>query len=758
VINIIKLLLICTFIYSCSKQNGTVYIKGLKGPVYIIRDSNGVPHITATTNNNDVFVGLGYIHAQDRFWQMEYQRRIASGRLSEIFGAETIKEDKFLHTWGFYRSTVAEWSHLNQPTKDSVSAYTSGVNAFIAENNFPLQIKILRYKPEKWSNYDSIVWQKMMAFNLQNSWITKLDNLAIAESQGESKISQFYPPYPQNAPTILSNADLIQSNLPTVDKYLSSESFNPVHKKYMITEAKQIIQRLGFEPFAAKGSNSWVVSGKMTKSGKPLLANDTHLQLSSPTLWYLAELKGPTLHVTGATIPGFPGVIIGHNDHITWGVTAAYNDVQDLFYISPTTKTHTIVEKIKIKESDTIDYKIILSQHGPVISTDNSAIESMGPNLHLAIQWPALESDDTTVQSMLQLQYANNWDQFTTALGDFVAPSQNFIYADTLGNIGYFLPGRLPIRHGFSGEFPVSESLNWAGYIPLKEHPQVYNPPEGFIVSANNKITPDSYKYSLANRFDAAPYRAERIIDLITKNGKLDKTQFENFQQDSMSYLWRNISPVLLTTKPLDNNSKKALEILAKWDGNCTTNSIGATIFAYWLQQFKPLVPYKSTFGAAALPTYQYLKTTLANPSQAKFLSTSLSLAINKLTQEQDNWQWGAVHKAYFKELALGQSKLLGFIWERSIATPGAYDTVNVGAYNSKTLNQIYGATYRQVIDLSSLESSSYIYPMGQSENVFSDNYANLLKKWADGKYITIKNNNAPCNPKNDNCILLLPG
>lgn len=761
---ILSVATISTISCAKSKTNGTVYINGIQGPVYINFDQYGIPHILALASDNDSLVALGYVHANDRFWQMEYQRRVGAGRLSEIFGKDTVKEDKFLRTWGFYRASVSLWPNLSPQTQKMISAYTAGVNAYISQNDFPMQVKLLRYTPESWNNYDSIVWQKMLAFNLQNSWISKLDNLYIAESYGINSINKFIPPYPKNGPTILNSNEIDDKSNISYKPFVPQKP-QPVHMNNVTTldnnDMRDILHNLGFEPFEEKGSNSFVVNGTMTKSKKPLLANDTHLNFSSPIFWYLADINGPNLHVIGATIPWLPGVIIGHNENIAWGITAAYNDAQDLFIIPNSESTETIIEQIKIKESDPINYKVEITEHGPIISNDNKAIESIGFGKKFALQWPALESNDTSIQSVLLLNYASNWSQFLAAFHNFVSPSQNFIYADTKGNIGYLLPGKLPIRQDFTGEFPVSNNKKWSGFIPFDELPHSFNTPKGYYVTANNKIVPDTYKYILANRWDVPPYRAKRIIDLITSSQNLDINKFEEFQQDNISYLWKDLSSILLNTAPSDQNSKNALLILSKWDGNTRTDSIGATIFAYWLQQFKTLVPYQSPFGDKSLPSYQYLISTLSKPKQSIFLSSSLDKAINKLIKErgqnQKNWQWGDVHRAYFSELALGQSKLTGWIWERNISSPGGYDTVNVGAYNSKTFNQYFGANYRQVIDLANMESSVYVIPMGQSEEVLSKNYADLLDFWAKGEYITIKRIKSPCDPDQANCLLLLP-
>lgn len=747
-----------------TQTNGIIYVKGLQGPVFVQRDQYGVPHILAEKSDQDAFFALGFVQAQDRLWQMEFQRHVTSGTLSEIFGSKTVPQDEFLRTWGFYDAAKAAWPAFDPSTKAIVTNYTAGINAYIQLGNLPLQILLLHYHPTPWTVYDSIAWQKMMAWQLQTSWEQKIKNQIIATAYGANKIPSFMPPYPASAPTTLSSADLIQSgilhSIPiTMNKEPTpSTPGNLPSLSTTLALAQEVHNELGYMNVPGKGSNAWVVSGKFTQSGLPLLANDTHLQLTAPSLWYLVEMRGPTLHVTGASIPGLPAIVVGHNDNIAWGVTNGYNDAQELFIIPSAATTTTMGEVINVKGEKPIHFNVEISNHGPIISNVTPHLKDLP--MRLAMQWPALQANDTTLQSFLDLQYAKNWADFTNALKYFVAPTQNFVYADTKGNIGYYYPGKLPIRKGYSGMLPVEAKYNWSGYIPFNALPHVYNPPEGFIATANNAVAPTSYPYSLTFRWPAPPYRVERIRDLLTHNGILTPDKFMAFQQDTTSYFWQDLQPSLLTTKPLDGASKEALTILSQWDDQFSLNSEGATIFAYWLQQFSSLWPKPLAFGDKWLEPL-YLKQALADPKMQGYLSQTLSSAMQALMKERgsnpDNWQWGQVHHAVFNELGLGQSKLIGWIWQRSIPTPGGDYTVNVGTYDPHTFTQVEGATYRQVIDLANLAHSYYIQPLGQSENIFSKYYSNLMKMWRNGQYVQMTQYDQPCNPNSQNCLELLP-
>ena len=744
-----------------TQTHGIIYVKGLHGPVFIYRDHYGIPHILAKTNDKDAFFALGFVQAQDRLWQMEFQRHVVTGTLSEIFGKKTIAQDEFLRTWGFYRAAKAAWPALDANSQAIIKSYTAGVNSEINNGHLPVQILLLHYHPKPWTVYDSIAWQKMMAWQLQTSWQQKIKNYIIAKHEGVNKIPYFMPPYPSSAPTTLSTQDLIQSHLITprdIPRKNNEEKSLSLSLTKSLKIAQNLHKELGYLDFPGKGSNAWVVSGKFTQSGMPLLANDVHLQLTAPSLWYLVEMKGPHLHIIGASIPGLPCVVIGHNDHIAWGVTDGYNDAQDLFIIPPGEKTKTINETINVKGSKPIHFTVHISSRGPIISDVTPNMKELP--VKLAIQWPALEPGDTTIQSFLKLQYAKNWPDFENSLRDFVSPTQNFIYADTAGNIGYYYPGKLPIRAGFSGELPVNNKDHWDGYIPFDQLPHVYNPKEGFIATANNKVASNAYPYSLTFRWSTPPYRIERIQDLLKNGGTLNTKKFKEFQHDTVSYFWKDLKPELIKTKPLDQSSKEALIILQHWDGNFSLTSRGATIFAYWLQQFHALWPKSLAFGDKWLEPL-HLKEIFSNDKMQPYLSKSLAQAMSELITAQgnnpNNWQWKKTHKAVFHELGLGQSKLVGWLWKRAISTPGGDYTVDVGTYDPNSFVQIAGATYRQIINLGNLNRSYYIQTLGESENFFSRYYSNFLKMWRNGNYAQMKQYDSPCNPKASNCIELLP-
>lgn len=735
-----------------TKTSGQLLLSGLYGPVSVTRDQMGVVHIDAQLDDHDLYFALGYVHAQDRFWQMELQRRIAQGTLSEILGEAALSKDEFLRTIGFYRAAQQGLQCYDEETRAIIRSYTAGVNAFMAQSKYPLEIRLLRYRPQPWSEEDTVAWSKMVAWDLQNTWQEKINNYMI-QHRTPQWASQATAPYPASAPTIISKEEWAavlgsKSHAMTSDNNTETPSSSTALTQTLQElqqKAESVQQSLGMQPSPSKGSNSWVISGKWTQSGKPFLVNDPHLRLQTPGVWYLAELKGPHKHVIGATIPGSPGVVIGHNDFIAWGVTNVNPDVQDL-YIEPQDAPLTTREEI-IQVRGQSPHRLVVreSQHGPLISDLTQAGRVAE---RVAFKWTALDPKDTTLMALLKISDARNWSEFVNVLRYFVAPSQNFIYADRKGNIGYYLPGRFPIRRGWSGALPVPADgkHEWEGYVPFEQLPHVYNPPKGYIVTANNKPVPDNYPYELTFRWFTAPYRAERIIDLIEQKTHHDRASMQWMLKDVQSYLWRDFSPLLLNT-PVDDDPRmrQILEELSHWDGVMTADSKCAAVFGVWYGYLREAfnrhldLPYANRHNPGPLMMLQALKDNSpwcqekgisdCRDLQRKTLQKTL-LTLNERFNSPKDWKWGDVHHAHFSLLGLGEVKALGWLWNRSVSTGGDDFTVNVGPYDMNTFQQTEGAGYRQIVDLSDFNQSQFGIAMGQSGSLWSTHYSDLLMDW----------------------------
>ncbi|MFN3335543.1 MAG: penicillin acylase family protein, partial [Caldilinea sp.] len=404
------------------------------------------PHIFATTDH-DAFYGLGYAHAQDRLWQMEMNRRIGAGRLSEILGETTLSIDKFQRTMGYYRAAQADLAIIEPRSRQALEAYAAGVNQWLGEDHtLPPEFILLGLKPEPWQPADSLVWQKMMSWDLGGNYKLELLNQRLVQALGPERAAQILPDYPPNGIIILAHVeidDAAAAHLSEIDRALEID-----------------FGRGGRE----SGSNNWVIAGSRTESSMPILANDPHLGTSIPSIWYLAEMQGDTLHAIGSTFPGLPAIVIGHNERMAWGVTNVGPDVQDLYVerINPANPNQYEVdggwqdmaifeEPIVVKGKDEpIRWAARSTRHGPLISDVSDA------GSPLALQWTALQPEDTTIDAFIGLNYAADWEDFTDAMAKFVTPSQSFVYADVEGNIGYYAPGKIPIRvDGHDGRVPV---------------------------------------------------------------------------------------------------------------------------------------------------------------------------------------------------------------------------------------------------------------------------------------------------------------
>ncbi|GGR02559.1 penicillin acylase family protein [Deinococcus ruber] len=731
--------------------SGTLTLRGLKGEVSIVRDRWGVPHIRAQASDEDALYALGFVHAQDRMWQMEFQRRVAQGRLSEVLGAAALPKDKFLRTWGFYRAAQAALPALSARSRSLISAYTAGVNAGIAQDRLPLEFRLMRYRPERWTDVDSIAWSKLMAYDLGGNWDDELTGQRVLSKLGAAGLNAVLPPYPANAPTILSSQEL---NLPSVARptpaplatsSLPADALRQLHAQLAAAAS------LGFINAPGKGSNDWVIGGQRTQSGKPILADDPHLSLSAPMLWYLADIQGPTLHAIGASIPGLPGIVIGRNDHIAWGVTNVNPDVQDLFIEPAGARLQTRTEVIKVKGQPPVNYPVQTSAHGPVVASSSDWQD--GQQRAVTLQWTALEDGDTTFDSFLGLNYAQNWKQFTAALSSYVAPSQNFVYADTAGNIGYYAPGRVPIRTpGWDGSLPVPDDSahRWTGYIPFAQLPHVLNPTDGLVVTANNKVTPDSYKPFLANnRVWAEPYRAERILQRLDTGKPLTLDDVASTQLDTVSLVWKGLEPYLLQTQPKDDLSRTALDLLRGWDGNETLSSVQASVFEAWLMKLEEMaqdeVPDVRLTSFAVLNQLKTGGALCRNASAnlgscADELAASLQAATTDLSKRMGTdpsaWAWEKLHSSLSAHGAFGSVGAIAWIWNRGIATPGGTNTVDVARPDSGTFHQTHAPSYRQIIDLSDMNRSRFIGTLGQGGNPIGSHYADMQPMWRGGQYI----------------------
>jgi penicillin amidase len=626
----------------------------------------------------------------------------------------------------------------------------------------------------------------MMAWDLSKNYSLELLRHDLLARVGADRTAELLPPYPAAGLTILSARDMPwMKSTARVSQPLAREprlAAEPGQRSsWLDAFASTPLPGTG----DALGSNNWVVDGTMTASGRPLLANDPHLGAQIPSLWYLAHLSAGDFDVIGATLPGAPAIAIGRNRYIAWGETNVMGDVQDLFRerLDPTgtraefrgaqEPLQIVKERIGVKGVEPVTIEVRISRHGPLISdainANNAAsarVPRPAPLEPLAFRWTALDREDTTVQAFLNLNQARNWSEFTRALKDFVVPAQNFVYADVEGHIGYYAPGRFPVRAGGNGASAVegwTGAADWAGWVPFEELPHAFDPPEHFIASANEKLVPDEYPHALGGEW-TEPYRAQRIIDLLTRKTAVKPDDFAMMQSDTVSLHAQALLPVLLgRIHPADTRDQQAVAILRQWNGDSRGDSAAAAIFQAWYFELVPALvldklgpqltasyqeldrsSYVSrfvahTFAAADNPWCDEEQTQARRSCDDRVLAAlhaGLDKLSSRLGSDLSRWRWDDVHTAVFAHTTLDTVPALGRLLRRTAPHGGDWSTLNVGpVFAPRPFEQHSVPGYRQIIDLSPANDSRFLEAVGQSGNVFSPHYDDALRAWSMGRY-----------------------
>jgi len=735
---------------------GETTVAGLSAPVEITRDANGIPHIYGKTEADGWF-GLGYAHAQDRLWQMEFNRRIGAGRLSEILGEKGLKTDKFLRTLSVYHYAKQNYANEKPETRAIYQAYAAGVNAFISDPKGPLppEFHVLGVKPAPWTPADSLVWSKMMAWDLGANWANEILRLRLLKEGdlSQQQISELFPPYPGDAPVTLPDLASFYDGIDLPLKQFADAS-----------------QELVPEP--GNGSNNWVVSGERTASGKPLLANDPHLGLAAPPVWYFAHISTPEVSVIGATLPGIPGVVLGRNKRIAWGFTNTGPDVQDMFieklvggqYLTPDGPAdfETREEIIKVKDGEDVTLNVRISRHGPIISDVlEPAAKVVGDGHVMAFAWTALRDDNTTATAILESNKAQNWAEFVESMRSFDVPQQNMVYADIDGNIGYYAPGRIPVRHPdneIRGFMPVpgwDAKYDWQGYIPFDELPHTYNPSQNYVATANHKVVDKNYPHFITGEW-SAPFRARRIESLLTGRDKHSIGSFRQIQGDIKSLYATDLLPRLLSAKPEGDDAVRAHKLLSSWDGTMDRLHPEPLIYNSWMRELGALI-YADELGDM-FKTYQDSRSifmsnvllggqehwcdnvgTPAKESCDDMISAALVKALADARERTGNndmttWRWGEMHYAHSDHNPFTHVGGLSDLFDISIPNSGDGFTVNVARHkiadDTHPWRQFHGPSLRAIYDLSNLDNSRWIHSTGESGNALSEFYGNFTEMW----------------------------
>ena len=737
--------------------DGALRLPGLHAPAEALRDRWGIPHIYAA-NDHDLYFSQGFVHAQDRLWQMELNRRTACGRLSELFGEVALGTDRTARTFGFHRLGEADWNACEDGVRQATAAYAEGVNAYLVhpQARMPLEFSLLGHKPEPWRPVDSLAFSRVMIWQLSHAWYGELLRAQIAERVGGEHAAELEIHYPPTNPLTL-----------------------PEGIEFNLLEPGGALRRAS-GPFLQRaiGSNAWAISAARSASGAPILCNDMHLALMLPSLWYIVHLIAGDTEVAGVSLPGVPMVLVGHNAHIAWGMTLAFTDCEDLFVEEFVDTTHyrfagdvrqaqVIPEAIRVKGRPQPHIEsVTLTHHGPIISDVISA-----PGQRIAVQSMALRPSQA-MSGWYRLDQARGWDEFVEAMRRIEAPQLNVAYADTSGNIGHWVTGRVPVRARGHGMLPApgwSGEYEWTGEVPFEEMPHALNPKQGFLVTTNQRIVGDEYPHFLGSVWMNG-YRARRITDVLAGKPRMSLDDCASLHLDFTCLPGLEFGAALRGLRSPDPAIQSALELLSAWDGQLTPGSVAGCLYEvtrYTLvrnllepglgadlatrlmgQGFHPLLLASHEFYGH--DTVAMLRM-LADPGswwvrqaggREAVLLRSLGQAIvwleAHLGSDVSAWEWGKIHRAIWPH-ALGLQKPLDQVFNLGpVPIGGDTDTPcqTAIAPDDPYDNKSWAPSFRQIVDMGDLTTARIIHAPGQSGQLGSPHYGDLIGPWTRGEYL----------------------
>ncbi len=767
---------------------------GLKDEVRITRDASDITHIHAK-NVEDAAFALGYTNAQERSWQLDFNRRIMHGELSAMLGAATLETDKLMRSLGIIRAAQKQFDAMPADAKAQVKAYADGINAFHATSSqaLPPEFHVLGVKPATWTGVDSVGWAIMMALDLGGNWGTEFGRLSTAQKLPTKQVWDLFPAYPGQAP--LSKVDLSKlyadlgiykaTEVKATANQASSQKFIENQPVYGMDTAYNAIKNIALESDVAanivgseigniegKGSNNWVVAGSHTVSGKPLLANDPHLGLSAPAIWYFAGVHVPgVFEAVGATLPGLPSVVLGRTAKVAWGFTNTGPDVQDLYleqinpanpkqYKTPTgwADFETRTDSIKVKGQPDVSYSYRSTRHGPVIS-DAQAVHAavLDTNKYvIALRWSALDADNTTVLAGINAQKAQSVGELVAAFSGYHSPMQNAVMADVTGKIAYKAIGKVPVRspdNDIKGVAPApgwEAKYDWAGWLPYAQTPQD-DGKKGWVATANQRIHPADYPHFITGDW-ATPERFDRIEALMAAIPKHDMASMYSIQSDTTSLATQKLLPTIRASQSKHALAPAAMALLQSFDGNMQASSAAPLVFATWADElarglvipkigadkFKALYGKRQFRGVVEQSMLNNDATWCAPKSCAQQSDEAMTRALDRLSAkygaDPSKWLWGVAHVARSIHKPFGNVAALAKVFDVTVPTSGDPWTVNVGQYwlnEAEPFHNRHAASLRSVFDLSDLDKSSFIYQTGQSGLVFSSRYRDMSQQWA---------------------------
>jgi penicillin amidase len=751
---------------AATTKESSVSLKGLRERVTVRRDERGIPYIEAATDA-DLYFAQGYVVASDRLWQMDLARRTARGELSEIFGTLALSQDKIHRTYNFAGVAEAEVARLPADERALLESYAQGVNAFIDSldaRTLPPEFQILQYRPRPWTPADSVLLVKLFFEVLTDRWQLDIMRAALDTLSAEKRAALLVETSPLDV--LVVGTDEAGKKASTKQPRSQSTSTESISALRALSEQEEMrrsaLERLGLTDLDRLASNNWVVSGKRTASGKPLLANDPHLPSSAPSIWYMMHLSAPGMRVAGVTAPGLPGIVIGHNEHIAWGYTNVSPDISDLYiekfdkenprrYMTPTGWREAVVrrEEIKVRksftssETEVVPFEVTETRHGPIVFEKD--------NTRYALRWTALDPALQNLAGFMALNRARNWKEFREALSKYTAPMQNMVYADVDGHIGYYAAGRVPIRKSGDGSRPydgATDAGEWTGYIPFDQLPHLFDPPSGLIVTANQRIVGNNYQHFLTHHW-AAPYRARRIQELLADKRNLTAEDMRAVQGDTYSISGaltaREVVKAgreLTASSAADEKWRETVKLLEGWNGRMDADSRAALFSAVIRTAFRRRI-FEAALGAELAKDYSWDNSdTLIDrllternsawlPKEFKSYAELLraceaearELITKRLGADETLWTWGRYTQVIFPH-PLASAPLIGL--QFTIApfpqngSGGSNVTVNVGR----------SVSMRFIADASDWDKTQHSITLGQSGNPSSPHWKDQLADW----------------------------
>jgi penicillin G amidase len=792
---------------SFPQVDGEIQLDGLEGRVDIYRDAMGIPNIYAASVH-DLFFAQGYVHAQDRFWQMDAWRHIGSGTLSEMFGKGQLETDTFLRTLGWRSIAEREYAELDPHSKTIIHAYTDGVNAYLKDRDataLSLEYAVLGllspdYQIEEWTPIHSLTWGKAMAWDLRGNMSEEIERAVLLKTLTPQQVAQLFPPYPEDHPVIVNE---MLYGISAASVSAQAAAFDIPNETLSALEHNVSLLDMALGPKGdGIGSNSWALSGSRTTTGMPLFSNDPHLGIQMPSIWYqvglhcMPKTDECPYEVTGFSFAGVPGVVIGHNDRIAWGFTNTGPDVMDLYIekVNPDNPDQyevngqwvdfeTYTETINIVGGDPVEIAVRSTRHGPVISEVYGPLKNEGdpkdtefeafkdragialPESYVvALQWTAL-TPSTLFRAIWGFNRAQNWDEFREAARSFHVPAQNLLYADVDGNIAYQMPGDIPIRTKGDGSLPVpgwTDEYEWTGLIPFEDLPYTFNPQDGYIATANNRVAPFDYPNLITTSWDYG-FRAERIVDMIENApAKIDIAFIQAMQGDSFDANGPVFVPLLtaMEYKAPSPNAAIAMDLLTTWDYQDRAGSAAAAVFnAFWrhfLQNtFDDELPerYQTDGGSRwneimrqmdeSSAWWDDVSTTDRVETRHDIMQRSFDEGVEELEEilgrDPAKWNWGEMHAATFRNSTLGESGvgLIEALFNRGPYVTGGGDTiVNATGWSVRDGYETnWLPSMRMIVDMADLNNSLTVHTTGQSGHAYHPHYIDMAPMWANMEY-----------------------